>query len=443
MNTITTISLLLFTFVSLFILNQKQLLFQLHQDLDSELSMLVYSIQSSYDKSTHEHTIDHKWLSELERKTHSIIYIEEQCIPLLYSTTSHNRLDITPLISLCKERAVKTYHLDLYCCHQITSNLPNKVYFEIRPQAHERYLVGICSFISQETNYQIVILQDVTFNHAEQKKHLLAYIAIFVLVSIILIIFSFWFSGRAMIPIIENDKLQKSFISSASHELRTPLAVLNTNTSVLASKYPMIADSFFYHSIQSECRRMTKLISDLLLLSHADTRSNWSLNTTPTSIDTLLLNIYDQFFTLAKRKDHFLEISLPESVLPSCLLDQDCICQVLSILIDNALCHTPDNTIIKLVLERISKHEICIVVSDNGPGITPEHKPHIFKRFYTADYSRNNKDHFGLGLSIAYELISLHKGRLLLEDTLPHGCTFKIILPFIEQSSNKKGPQTI
>lgn len=74
-------------------------------------------------------------------------------------------------------------------------------------------------------------------------------------------------------------------------------------------------------------------------------------------------------------------------------------------------------------------NQFKISVIDNGCGIPDEHKPYIFDPFYRVDKNRHDKEHLGLGLSIAYEIIQLHHGALSLYDTPGGGCTFVIQLP--------------
>ena len=178
---------------------------------------------------------------------------------------------------------------------------------------------------------------------------------------------------------------------------------------------------------------MTKLVSDLLLLSHADTHTHWSLELKSSLPDTLLLESYDAFYLRAKELEHILEIHLPDEPCLPCLLDATRLTQVITILLDNALSYTPKGSTITLQLSYLAQ-ELCIQVIDNGLGISDVHKAHIFERFYRIDSSRHQSEHSGLGLSIAKEIITLHKGKLLLTDTYPHGCTFTILLP-IKHSS--------
>ncbi len=78
----------------------------------------------------------------------------------------------------------------------------------------------------------------------------------------------------------------------------------------------------------------------------------------------------------------------------------------------------------------IKKNHLTISIIDHGIGISEEDKKHIFDRFYRCDKSRTKKEHFGLGLSIANELITILDGRIYLEDTPGGGCTFTITIPY-------------
>ena len=119
---------------------------------------------------------------------------------------------------------------------------------------------------------------------------------------------------------------------------------------------------------------------------------------------------------------------MPEEPLPRCLCDGERIRQLLSILIDNAFCYTPAGGRVLLFLEA-SPGALRIGVSDNGPGIPDSEKERVFERFYRFDAARSQKEHFGLGLSIAWEIARLHRGKLLLTDTTGGGSTFLLILP--------------
>lgn len=122
---------------------------------------------------------------------------------------------------------------------------------------------------------------------------------------------------------------------------------------------------------------------------------------------------------------YFSVSSIPENELPPITGDKERLQQVLGILIDNAVSYTPRNTTITLRCYVLNKH-VYMEVEDHGAGITDIHKKHIFDRFYRVDSARNDKKHFGLGLSIAKEIIQLLGGKISIQETAGGGATFQI-----------------
>ncbi|WP_294357978.1 HAMP domain-containing sensor histidine kinase [uncultured Clostridium sp.] len=242
----------------------------------------------------------------------------------------------------------------------------------------------------------------------------------------ILFTFSWFFTKKILKPIEENRKRQLQFVASASHELRSPLTVIMSNSSALNSLVNE-ENTTFLETISSEGRRMSKLINDLLVLANSDNAS-WSMNFKLEDIDTIVLNVYEAYIPLIKDKNIKLSINLPENSLIKCNCDKERIYQLLSILLDNAISYTNSNGKIVLSLDQNKKYVILKVI-DTGIGISNEDKEHIFERFYRADNSRTDKNHFGLGLSIAYEIIKLHKGIINVYDTVGGGSTFVIRIP--------------
>lgn len=231
---------------------------------------------------------------------------------------------------------------------------------------------------------------------------------------------------RALRPAIESRRRQTEFIAAASHELRAPLTVIQANTATIRSMPERAAAAV--ETIASECSRMARLISDMLLLASTDAK-NWPVTLAPMEVDTLLLNVYEAYQPVCAKRGFRLELKLPETPLPSIKGDAERLSQVLGILLDNALDYgeTADNKAIELSAY-FNKGRLTIDVIDHGIGISDEQKEHIFERFYRGDSARNAKRHFGLGLAIAKELIALHEGELVVLDTSGGGSTFRISL---------------
>ena len=219
---------------------------------------------------------------------------------------------------------------------------------------------------------------------------------------------------RALQPAVESRIRQRQFIAAASHELRSPLAV--------------IAESAAAGVITAECERMSRLIGDLLLLASADANT-WTVQSEPLELDTLLLNIYEAYAPVYRQNGCLLRLDLPEGALPRVSGDGERFKQVLGILLDNALTYgvTKEHRTVELTAVA-QRQRAVICVADHGTGLNSAQKARVFDRFFRGDASRGGKEHFGLGLSIARELVALQKGSLELLDTPGSGCTFRITL---------------
>ena len=225
----------------------------------------------------------------------------------------------------------------------------------------------------------------------------------------------------------ENRKKQMQFIASASHELRSPLTVILSNVSAVKNGI-MANDQKFLDIIDAEGNRMSHLVSDMLQLASADSHT-WSMCPEKTELDTLLLQMWEDFEPVALARHLRWDIVLPEDPIPECFCDGERIRQLLSILIDNAFSYTPSGGAVRLTLQYHTPDSFSIAVSDNGPGIPDEEKESVFERFHRLDASRKKKSHFGLGLCIAQEIVQLHRGKILLTDTPGGGAKFTDLLP--------------
>lgn len=240
-----------------------------------------------------------------------------------------------------------------------------------------------------------------------------------------LVVFSWFFTGKMLRPLEENRRKQTQFIASASHELRSPLAVILSCVQAM-EKEP--ADyGRFLQTIKSEGNRMSRLVGDMLSLANADNKS-WSIMKTDCELDTLLLDTYEKYEPLLSEKKISLKVVLPEEALSICKCDSARMSQVLGILLDNGASYVPAGGKMEIGVEEKEKY-FRIYVQDNGPGISDENKEAVFQRFYREDSARKDKQHFGLGLCIAKEIVTLHKGSIKVVDTPGGGSTFVIRLP--------------
>ncbi len=255
------------------------------------------------------------------------------------------------------------------------------------------------------------------------------YFLIWLMVLIAVLFVSILIIRQAMKPAEKTMQSQKNFIAAVSHELKTPMAViLSTADAIEASPDCTIDVKNHAVLIGTEISRMTRLIQDLLLLSSIDA-GNWISQKSEINVDTLLISLYDKFVNICNQKSIDLQIKMPEECFPSLISDEDRLNQIISILLDNAISYSPEQSVI-LMDASIQKNYLAISIIDHGIGISEEDKEHIFDRFYRCDKSRTKKEHYGLGLSVANELVSLLAGRIYLSDTPGGGCTFTITIPW-------------
>ena len=237
--------------------------------------------------------------------------------------------------------------------------------------------------------------------------------------------------GKAIQPIEATMKSQKEFIASASHELKAPLAVIQVNAETLELENEMTGAAQKQKIILDECVRMSNLIKSLLSLASSDSGS-WKMDLRENDVDPLLIETWELFSQRAQKAGIQLDLDIGEHY-PKLRCDKERIMQTLGILIDNAIVHSKNNSSIQMGA-RMHMKQIVFYVIDHGCGIADAEKEKVFERFYTGDASRTNKAHYGLGLSIAKEIINLHQGNIILIDTPNGGCTFEIHIP-LEKAS--------
>mgnify|MGYP006282848639 CR=1 FL=1 len=219
---------------------------------------------------------------------------------------------------------------------------------------------------------------------------------------------------------------QRQFISDVSHELRTPLTVIKGNLDLLREIECIEEESF--EIINSEVHRLARMVNDLLMLAQADS-GQLPLKMQPVALDTLLLEVFPQALTLAEGE---VEVEIGELDQVQILGDGDRLKQVLINLISNAIKYTPPGGKVELDLgKNEDEGEAYFSIADNGPGISEEDLPHIFKRFYRTEKARTrSKDSgFGLGLSIAHWIVQNHGGDIEVESEPGQGTIFTVRLP--------------
>ena len=368
----------------------------------------VYAVSSYLEV---QNQISDDWLRQMEADPNVHISVLDAGMPLFSMTLSPEKEKLEPVFQTAWEIA------------QLPSGKNGYRLFSM-----DGYYAAAYRIEKQDSMVDLILLYSLAQMEAViQNQRVLVFLASSVAV-FVLVIFSWLFTGKMLRPIQENQQRQTEFIAAASHELRTPLAAILSAASAMERAEPM-QRSQFSDMIHREGKRMSRLIGDMLTLSSSDSEA-WTLQKQPVELDMLLLEVYEAHYPLAKEQGIELTLSLYEQNVPSMNLDRDGINQVLSILLDNARNHTPAPGKIELELT-VHRNNVQIRVSDTGPGVPDDEKRRIFERFYRSEKSRSHRGHFGLGLSIAVEIVKKHNGRIWVQDATIGGAEFVVELPLV------------
>ncbi|HZY45461.1 MAG TPA: ATP-binding protein, partial [Anaerolineae bacterium] len=217
-------------------------------------------------------------------------------------------------------------------------------------------------------------------------------------------------------------KMQIDFVADVSHELRTPLTSIKGTIETLRSGAvdDLGVRDQFLETVEAETDRLIRLVSDLLVLSRADSAA---LNLRRESIDLgqLIRAVTNRLADQAAMHQIKLQVSIDPD-MPLVSADADRIEQVLLNLLDNALKYSPLDRTVTIHLAAETNRSVMVQVRDEGRGISAADLDRIGQRFYRADKSRARGGH-GLGLAIAQSLIQAHGGRLWLESKEGAGTT--------------------
>ncbi|MCE5313869.1 MAG: ATP-binding protein [Armatimonadota bacterium] len=217
----------------------------------------------------------------------------------------------------------------------------------------------------------------------------------------------------------------RRFTADASHELRTPLTVIKAHTSF--ALHDDITPSDFKRTMQScdqAATAMSRIVEDLLMLVRSDA-GQLKMDTRPVAVREVI-EAATRMLRVSQHAQIELKIDDPS---PMTMGDPDHLIRLFTNLIDNAARHTPLNGRITISAE-CDRHMVRACVSDTGPGVAPEHLPHLCERFYRVDESRNRKyGGTGLGLAISKSIVEAHSGSMTFQSVEGSGLTVHIALP--------------
>jgi two-component system phosphate regulon sensor histidine kinase PhoR len=232
------------------------------------------------------------------------------------------------------------------------------------------------------------------------------------------------------------EKTRRDFIANVSHELRTPLTSIQGYTETLLDTIhdDSAPTREFLEIIRKNTVRMARLTEDLLTLARVESGET-RFETEPVPPVELLHDAEESFREIAR--GHGVDLQIMDSnhgsgsveSLPQVLADREAIHQVFSNLIDNAMKYGRGGGRVELGA-RAAQRGIEFYVKDFGGGISSEHLPRLFERFYRVDKARSRESGgTGLGLAIAKHIMRAHGGSIRAESELNHGSMFVFTLP--------------
>lgn len=222
------------------------------------------------------------------------------------------------------------------------------------------------------------------------------------------------------------DRRMRQFVTDASHELRTPLAVIQGYAELTRQESDVLPETTEYAlaRIESEAKRMSSLVSELLLLARLDEGHDLQIE----EIDLAELVDTAVGDARASSPDHDWRSEVPEEPV-MVRGDRERLHQLVVNLLSNAALHTPRGTTVSARISADGGDSVTLIVSDTGPGIDDALVPVLFERFVRADTARNrDSGGTGLGLAIAHSIVEAHGGTITVTSS-EAGAVFSVLLP--------------
>ncbi len=255
-------------------------------------------------------------------------------------------------------------------------------------------------------------------DRSQEQSNLYFQIRMYLFGSLVLLVIAFiiiWFmSDRAIAPVSKSIQDQKRFIADASHELKTPVTVILANTDILESDPSKTIGERkkWIDSTKSEANRMTNLVNEMLYLARADAGITPQLNFQKVNLSDIVDDCVLTCESLAYENHVHLQAKIANNVF--IVGDEGKLKQIIMVLIENAMKYVDKGGSIMVSLHAFPvQRAVKVSVVNSGTPIPAEKIPHLFDRFYRADEARTReKGGYGLGLSIAQNMVQLHHGTI-------------------------------
>jgi signal transduction histidine kinase len=238
----------------------------------------------------------------------------------------------------------------------------------------------------------------------------------------------YFLAGRTLRPIKNMLDEQNRFITDASHELNTPLTALKTSLEVnLRDKKLNLETAKEVLKSNLEDVNSLQSLSEELMGVIMYQKQNGNFKLAKVNLAGIIKTAVEQVKALADKKKITVKIDAPKTFIMG---DEKSLRELFVILLDNAIKYTDGRSAITVTVKKADAG-INVLIKDGGAGIKKEDMPHIFDRFYRADRSRTKQlvGGYGLGLSIAKRIMTLHNGNIRVESEIGKGSTFIVTFP--------------
>lgn len=239
----------------------------------------------------------------------------------------------------------------------------------------------------------------------------------------------YWLARYTIRPIQRSWESQARFTADASHELRTPLTTMRTENDVALRdpKLTLVEAKAMLKSNVEEVTKLTGLSNALLKLNQLQGRQP---TLQPVAVTTVVAQAVERLAKAAEQRQMTITTHLEAQTI---MADTDLLTEALVVLLDNAIKYGDQGTTIKLEAVR-DRHQVHISVTNDGDGISDADQAKIFERFYRGDSSRtkNKVDGYGLGLSLAQDIVMAHHGLLTVKSQPDEQTTFTISIPMTQ-----------
>lgn len=238
----------------------------------------------------------------------------------------------------------------------------------------------------------------------------------------------YFLAGRTLKPIKQMVEDQNHFVSDASHELHTPLTSLKAEIEVnLRDKKLTLPDAKKLLISNLEEVNNLQVLSDRLIKLARYQKNINGLKIVSLNLMSVIDEAVKKVSFIAKNRKINIENEILDFKLEG---DKQSLIEVFVIFLDNAIKYSPEFSVVNLSSKKIDGN-VFINVIDHGIGIDEKDLPHLFDRFFRADKSRNksNIEGYGLGLSIAKQIIDMHNGKITVMSNVNKGTVFTIQIP--------------